>query len=97
MSLRPLAYAKQVSARIASGERVGLLVVSLHCWSSGDWFMHRDDVARVVLPSDLPVERADWSIALARDVVVCGPVPEGQPLRLLQSPIADCGLRIADC
>jgi hypothetical protein len=76
MSLRPLAYAKQVSARIASGERVGLLVVSLHCWSSGDWFMHRDDVARVVLPSDLPVERADWSIALARDVVVCGPVPD---------------------
>lgn len=76
MSLRPLAYAKQVAARIASGEHVGLLVVSLHCWRSGDWFGGRDDVARVVLPDDLPVEKADWSIALARDVVVCGPVPD---------------------
>lgn len=76
MSLRGLAYAKQVSERIARGDRIGLLVVSLHCWRSGDWFDGRDDVARVVLPADLEAGRADWSIAMARDVVVCGPVPD---------------------
>lgn len=77
MTLRSLAYAKQVEARIAAGERIGLLIVSLHCWRSGDWFEGRDDVCRVVLPADLDVDRADWSIALARDVVVCGPVADG--------------------
>lgn len=69
MTLRSLAYAKQVEARIAAGDRIGLLIVSLHCWRSGDWFEGRDDVCRVVLPADLEVDRADWSIALARDVV----------------------------
>lgn len=76
MSLRPLAYAKQIADRIAAGDRIALLVVSLHCWRSGDWFDGRPEVARLVLPSDLPVDRADWSPALARDVVVCGSAPD---------------------
>lgn len=76
MSLRSLAYAKKVAARTAAGDRIGLLVVALHCWRSGDWFEGRDEVARVVLADDVPVDRADWSVALARDVVVCGPVPD---------------------
>lgn len=74
--LRSLAYGKEVAARIAAGERVGLLVVSLHCWRAGDWFAGRSEVARVVLPNDLEVARADWSLALARDVVVCGTAPD---------------------
>lgn len=76
MSQRPLAYAKDLAARVANGERVGLLVVSLHCWRSGDWFEGRPEVARLVLTDDVPVERADWSVALAKDVVVCGTAPD---------------------
>ena len=69
---RALAYAKAVAERRRNGERVGLLVVSLHGWKDGLWFDGRPDVCRVMLPNDLAVADADWSVCLALDVLVCG-------------------------
>jgi|GEM_PF-6859126 hypothetical protein len=76
MALRPLAHGKALAARIAAGERVGLLVVALHDWDAGRWFDGRPEVARVVLPADLPVEGASWACCLALDCVVCGSADE---------------------
>lgn len=70
--MRPLAYGNDVMERRARGERVGLLVVAVHDWDAGQWYAGRPEVCRVVLPSDLPIEAADWTIALAADVLVCG-------------------------
>jgi len=67
-----MGYAKAVAERRRAGERVGLLVVAVHDWSAGSWFEGRPEVCRVVLPDDLAVEAADWSVCLALDVVVCG-------------------------
>lgn len=72
---RALAYAKAVADRRRAGERVGLLVVALHDWQAGTWF-DRPEVCRVVLPDDVAVDAADWSICLALDVVVCGSAPD---------------------
>jgi len=69
---RPLAHGKALAERRRAGERVGLLVVSLHDWKAGTWFVGRQEVSRVVLPADLAVCDADWSVCLALDVVVCG-------------------------
>lgn len=69
---RAMAYAKAVAERRRNGERVGLLVVSLHGWKDGLWFDGRPDVCRVMLPADLAVADADWSVCLALDVLVCG-------------------------
>lgn len=66
------AYAKELVERRRNGDRVGLVVVSLHDWKAGLWFAGRPEVVRVVLPSDTPVAQVDWSFALALDVVVCG-------------------------
>jgi len=74
---RPLAHGKAVAERRRAGERVGLLVVSLHDWQGGTWFDGRPEVSRVVLPADLAVNDADWSVCLALDVVVCGSAAEG--------------------
>lgn len=73
---RALAHAKAVAERRRAGERVGLLVVSLHDWQGGLWFDGRPEVCRVVLPADLAVDDADWSVCLALDVVVCGSAPD---------------------
>lgn len=67
-----MGYAKAVAERRRAGERVGLLVVAVHDWAAGSWFDGRPEVCRVVLPDDLAVEAADWSVCLALDVVVCG-------------------------
>lgn len=69
---RAMAYAKALAERRRAGERVGLLVVAVHDWSAGLWFDAQPAVGRVVLPDDLAVEAADWSVCLALDVVVCG-------------------------
>lgn len=69
---RSLAYAKTVAERRQAGERVGLLVVSLHDWKAGTWFESRPEVCRVMLPADLSVGEADWSACLALDCLVCG-------------------------
>mgnify|MGYP001362128851 CR=1 FL=1 len=61
--MRPLAYGNDVMERRARGERVGLLVVAVHDWDAGQWYAGRPEVCRVVLPSDLPIEAADWTIA----------------------------------
>lgn len=76
MSLRYLAYAKAIAARRRNNERVGLLVVALHDWDAGQWFAHRQEVARVVMPDDVLVAEMDWSVALALDVVICGSAPD---------------------
>lgn len=73
---KPLAYSKALIERRTAGERVGLLVVSVHGWESGKWFDSRPEVCRVVLPADLAVEAADWSPALALDCIVTGPADD---------------------
>lgn len=67
-----MAYAKAVAERRRNGERVGLLVVSVHDWNAGKWFESSPEVCRVMLPTDLEVDAADWSVCLALDVVLCG-------------------------
>lgn len=74
--MRPLAYARGLLARRRNNERVGLVVVSVHDWEAGKWFDGRPEVARLVVPDDLPLAEADWSVALALDVLVCGECPE---------------------
>ncbi len=69
---RALAYAKAVADRRRAGERIGLLVVSVHGWDAGKWFEGSPEVCRVLLPADTAVESADWSVCLALDVLVCG-------------------------
>jgi hypothetical protein len=69
---RPLAYGKELAARRRNGERIGLLVVSVHDWEAGKWFEGRSEVARLVLPEDVPVGEADWSLCHGLDVVICG-------------------------
>jgi len=74
--LKPLAYSKALLEQRQAGQRVGLLVVSVHDWSAGQWFAERPEVARLVLPADVAVDAADWSICLALDVLVCGGAPD---------------------
>lgn len=69
---RPLAYAKDLAARRRNNERVALVVVSVHDWAAGKWFDGQPAVARLVVPDDLPLADADFSVALALDVLVCG-------------------------
>lgn len=73
---RALAYAKDLAARRRNGERVGLLVVSVGDWDAGKWYEGRPEVCRVMLPADVAPAEADWSVAVALDVVVCGDCPE---------------------
>lgn len=73
---RAMAYGKAVAERRRSGERIGLLVVSLHGWDDGKWFESSPEVCRVMLPADLAVDDADWSICLALDVLLCGTAPD---------------------
>jgi hypothetical protein len=73
---KALAYARALAERRARRERVGLVVVSLHDWNSGKWFDDRPEVARLVLPADVPVDAADWSVCLACDVLLCGSAPD---------------------
>ena len=73
---KALAYGKDLAARRRNNERVGLLVVALHDWDAGKWFEGRPEVARVLLPDDVLVADADWSVCLALDVLVCGEVPD---------------------
>lgn len=72
MARRLLAYGKDVADKRRQGQRIGLLVVVLHDWDAGLWFDGRPEVARVVLPADLAVADADWSLVMALDVLVCG-------------------------
>ena len=76
--LKPLAYSKPLAEKRAAGERVGLLVISLHDWDAGRWFECRPEVFRLVLPSDLPADTANFSICLACDVLLCGRAPSEQ-------------------
>lgn len=69
---RPLAFAAELAARQAADERVGLLLVSVDDWEGGADLLWRPGVARVVVPEDLPTDRADWSCVAGLDVLVCG-------------------------
>lgn len=97
---RALAYAKAVAERRRSGERIGLLVVSLHGWDDGKWFEGSPEVCRVMLPADTAVEDADWSLCLALDVLLCGPAPDGvfnaAALACLQHGAVSCWGEFAD-
>ena len=74
--MRALAFAKKLAEHRRDGGRVGLLVVSLHDWQAGTWFERSPEVFRIVLPDDLAVDAADWSPALAVDVLLCGKAPD---------------------
>jgi hypothetical protein len=73
---KALAYSRALTERRARRERVGLVVVSLHDWEAGKWFEGRPEVARLVLPADVLVDAADWSVCLACDVLICGDAPD---------------------
>jgi len=75
--LKPLAYSKALVDKRKAGQRVGLLVVSVHDWDAGKWFEARAEVARVVLPTDVAVDAADWSVCLALDCIVTGAAVDG--------------------
>jgi len=66
------AYAREIIARRKGGERIGLLVVSAHDWKSGNWFEDRPEVARVVIPPDVPFDQVRFDCAHALDVLLCG-------------------------
>lgn len=70
--LKPPAYARDVQAQLAAGQRIGLLVVAVHDWDAGKDLADKPNVARIVLPPDLPPEGADLSILQGLDVLVCG-------------------------
>lgn len=70
------AFARDVMARRQAGERIGLLVVSVHSWRAGKWFEARPDVARVVVPPDQPAGLLRFDCALQLDVVLCGDCPD---------------------
>jgi hypothetical protein len=73
---KSLAYSRALTERRSRRERIGLVVVSLHDWEAGKWFEGRAEVARLVLPADVPVDAADWSVCLACDVLLCGSAPD---------------------
>lgn len=66
------AYARDVMTRRADGERIGLLVVSVHDWRAGKWFAHRPEVARVVVAPNQAPDAVRFDCAHALDVVICG-------------------------
>jgi len=65
------AYARDVMARRSDGERIGLLVVSVHDWRAGKWFAHRPEVARVVVAPNQATDALRFDCAHALDVVIC--------------------------
>lgn len=83
-----MAYAKAVAERRRNGERVGLLVVAVHDWNAGKWFEASPEVCRVMLPADLAVDEADWSVCLALDVVLTGAANDEVFFSAVRSAIA---------
>lgn len=67
-----IAYARKVLERIASGEPVRLVVISLRDWSAGKLMGDRPGVVRLVVPPDAPLADLDWSPLFALDVLVIG-------------------------
>lgn len=70
--LKAPAYARDVLAMKQSGQRIGLLVVSVHDWDAGKDLADKPGVARIVIPQDLPPEGADLSLLTALDVLLVG-------------------------
>lgn len=66
------AFGREVLALREAGQRIGLLVVSVHDWRAGADLAKRENVARVVVPPDLPPEGCDLSLVCGLDVLVCG-------------------------
>lgn len=73
---KPLAFGKQLIGRRKMGERIGLLVVSLHDWKGGGDLLARPGVAQVVLDVDQLPHECDWSCAVALDCLIVGDVDE---------------------
>lgn len=69
---RPMAYAKELVARRKAGERIGLLIVSLHDWETGKALALRPGAARVVLDIDMLPHEVDWSPCAALDCLLVG-------------------------
>jgi hypothetical protein len=70
--MKPLPYAKALRDRRHAGERIGLLVVSVHDWEAGKDLESLPNVARLVVPPDGLPHEFDWSCAVALDCLVCG-------------------------
>lgn len=69
---KPLAYGKQLVGQRKRGERIGLLVVSLHDWNAGLEMASRAGAAQVVLDVDCLPHECDWSPAVALDCLIVG-------------------------
>lgn len=82
---RAPAYARELMARRAEGQRIGLLLVSVDDWKGGWYFEDRPNVCRVVCPPDFDIAGADFSVAEGCDVLVCG---EGAAQRLDMATLA---------
>lgn len=68
----PLAWGKALMARRKLGERIGLLVVSVHDWDAGSDICARANTARVVVPDDKLPHELDWSPVVALDCLIVG-------------------------
>jgi len=66
------AFGREALALREAGQRIGLLVVSVHDWQAGADLAKKPNVARVVVPPDLPPEGCDLSLVCGLDVLVCG-------------------------
>jgi len=70
--MKVVPYSKALRDRRLAGERIGLLVVSVHDWKAGEDFDALPNVARLVVPPDGLPHEFDWSCAVALDCLVCG-------------------------
>ena len=70
--MKPLPYAKALRDRRLAGERIGLLVVSVHDWEAGKYLECQPNVARLVVPQDGLPHEFDWSCAVALDCFLLG-------------------------
>jgi hypothetical protein len=78
-------YAKALLTRRASGERIGLLIVSASDWHGGEELSLRAHTARVVVPDDVLLDDLDWSFAAGLDCLVCGNAPEERFYAIVQA------------
>ena len=74
--MKPLAYINALRERRRAGERIGLLVVSVHDWESGKDLEARANVARLVVPPDGLPHEFDWSAVVALDCLLVGQCQE---------------------
>lgn len=76
MSKPAVAYGKEIIGRRSLGERIGLLVVSLHDWGAGLELCSKPGVARVVVAKDRLPHELDFSCVVGLDCLLVGDCDE---------------------